>query len=39
MGYGTMQLAGPQVWGLPRDVDAAIEVLPEAVVAVAIEFR
>ena len=24
MGYGAMQLAGPQVWGPPRDVDAAI---------------
>src|SRR5712671_3577076 len=33
MGYGAMQLAGPQVWGLPRDVDAAIEVLREAVAA------
>jgi aryl-alcohol dehydrogenase-like predicted oxidoreductase len=31
MGYGTMQLAGPQVWGPPRDVDAAISVLREAV--------
>src|SRR5258708_3344308 len=31
MGYGAMQLAGPQVWGPPRDVDAAIEVLREAV--------
>src|SRR5258705_4341552 len=31
MGYGAMQLAGPEVWGLPRDVDAAIEVLREAV--------
>src|SRR5258707_10907812 len=30
-GYGAMQLAGPQVWGPPRDVDAAIEVLREAV--------
>src|SRR5580692_5056558 len=26
-----MQLAGPQVWGPPRDVDAAIAVLREAV--------
>ncbi len=33
MGYGAMQLAGPQVWGPPRDVDAAIEVLREAVAA------
>jgi pyridoxine 4-dehydrogenase len=31
MGYGTMQLAGPQVWGPPRDVDGAIAVLREAV--------
>jgi pyridoxine 4-dehydrogenase len=31
MGYGAMQLAGPQVWGPPRDVDDAIAVLREAV--------
>jgi len=31
MGYGAMQLAGAQVWGPPRDVDAAIAVLREAV--------
>jgi len=31
MGYGAMQLAGPDVWGPPRDVDAAITVLREAV--------
>ena len=31
MGYGAMQLAGPQVWGPPRDVDAAIAVLRAAV--------
>lgn len=31
MGYGAMQLAGPGVWGLPLDVDAAIAVLREAV--------
>src|SRR5262252_6652905 len=31
MGYGAMQLAGPEVWGPPRDVDAAIAVLREAV--------
>ncbi|MEO0989119.1 MAG: aldo/keto reductase family oxidoreductase [Cyanobacteria bacterium J06639_14] len=31
MGYGAMQLAGPNVWGPPRDVDAAIAVLREAV--------
>jgi aryl-alcohol dehydrogenase-like predicted oxidoreductase len=28
-----MQLAGPQVWGPPRDVDAAVAVLREAVAA------
>ena len=33
MGYGAMQLAGPQVWGPPRDVDSAIAVLREAVAA------
>jgi aryl-alcohol dehydrogenase-like predicted oxidoreductase len=33
MGYGAMQLAGPQVWGPPRDIDAAIAVLREAVEA------
>jgi aryl-alcohol dehydrogenase-like predicted oxidoreductase len=31
MGYGAMQLAGPEVWGPPRDVNAAIAVLQEAV--------
>jgi pyridoxine 4-dehydrogenase len=31
MGYGAMQLAGPQVWGPPRDVEAAVAVLREAV--------
>ena len=31
MGYGAMQLAGPEIWGPPRDVDAAITVLREAV--------
>ncbi len=31
MGYGAMQLAGPQVWGPPRDVDGAVAVLQEAV--------
>src|SRR5216684_8070004 len=30
MGYGAMQLAGPEVWGPPRDVDGAIAVLREA---------
>jgi aryl-alcohol dehydrogenase-like predicted oxidoreductase len=33
VGYGAMQLAGPQVWGPPRDVDAAVAVLREAVAA------
>ena len=31
MGYGAMQLAGPQVFGPPRDVKEAIAVLREAV--------
>jgi pyridoxine 4-dehydrogenase len=31
IGYGAMQLAGPEVWGPPRDIDAAIAVLREAV--------
>ena len=31
MGYGALQLAGPQVWGPPRDIDVAIAVLREAV--------
>ena len=31
MGYGAMQLAGPHVWGPPRDMDAAISVLRDAV--------
>src|SRR5450432_3922546 len=33
MGYGAMQLAGPGVWGPPRDVDGAMAVLREAVAA------
>src|SRR5256886_15636906 len=33
MGYGAMQLAGPQVWGPPHDVDGAIAVLREAFTA------
>jgi pyridoxine 4-dehydrogenase len=33
MGYGAMQLAGPGVWGPPRDTDAAIAVLRTAVEA------
>ena len=32
-GYGAMQLAGPGVFGPPRDVDEAIAVLQEAVAA------
>jgi pyridoxine 4-dehydrogenase len=30
MGYGAMQLAGPGVWGPPKDVNAATAVLREA---------
>jgi pyridoxine 4-dehydrogenase len=33
MGYGAMQLAGPGVWGPPRDGDAAVAVLRDAVAA------
>jgi pyridoxine 4-dehydrogenase len=33
LGYGAMQLAGPGVWGPPRDIDGAIAVLREAVAA------
>ena len=33
IGYGAMQLAGPGVWGPPRDPDRAIAVLREAVTA------
>jgi len=33
MGYGAMQLAGPGVWGPPRDSDMALAVLREAVEA------
>jgi aryl-alcohol dehydrogenase-like predicted oxidoreductase len=33
MGYGAMQLSGPGIWGPPRDPDAAIAVLREAVAA------
>ena len=33
MGYGAMQLAGPEVWGPPRDANAAIAVLREAIAA------
>ncbi len=31
VGYGAMQLAGPHVFGPPRDMDAAIAVLREAI--------
>jgi aryl-alcohol dehydrogenase-like predicted oxidoreductase len=31
MGYGTMQLAGPHIFGPPADCDAAVAVLREAV--------
>lgn len=33
MGYGAMQLAGPQVWGPPRDPGEAVAVLRAAVAA------
>lgn len=33
LGYGAMQLAGPGVWGPPRDPDAAEAVLKEAIEA------
>ncbi len=33
LGYGAMQLAGPGVWGPPKDPDAAVAVLREAVAA------
>ena len=31
LGYGAMQLAGPGVWGPPKDPDSAVAVLQEAV--------
>jgi pyridoxine 4-dehydrogenase len=31
IGYGAMQLAGPGVWGPPKDPDVAIAVLRDAV--------
>jgi len=31
LGYGAMQLAGPHVFGPPKDRDAALAVLREAV--------
>jgi len=33
LGYGAMQLAGPGVWGPPKDPDAAVAVLREAIAA------
>ena len=33
LGYGAMQLAGPGVFGPPKDRDAALAVLREAVAA------
>ena len=33
IGYGAMQLAGPGVWGPPKDPDGAVAVLHEAVAA------
>jgi pyridoxine 4-dehydrogenase len=33
LGYGAMQLAGPGVWGPPRDVEGALALLREAVAA------
>src|ERR1700740_16203 len=33
IGYGAMHLAGPGVWGPPKDPDGAVAVLREAVAA------
>jgi pyridoxine 4-dehydrogenase len=33
IGYGAMQLAGPGVWGPPKDPDVAVAVLREAIAA------
>lgn len=33
MGYGAMRLAGPGVWGPPKDRDGALAILREAVAA------
>jgi len=33
IGYGAMQLAGPGVWGPPKDRDEALAVLREGVAA------
>jgi pyridoxine 4-dehydrogenase len=33
MGYGAMQLAGPGVWGPPKDPAGAVAILREAIAA------
>src|SRR5437773_2638908 len=33
IGYGAMQLAGPGVWGAPKDPSTAVAILREAVAA------
>jgi hypothetical protein len=33
IGYGAMQFTGPGVWGPPKDLDAAVAVLREALTA------
>lgn len=33
MGYGAMQLSGPEIYGPPRDVDEAVAVLRSAIEA------
>ena len=33
LGYGAMQLAGPGVWGPPKDPEGAVAVLREVVAA------
>jgi pyridoxine 4-dehydrogenase len=33
IGYGAMQLSGPGIWGPPRDPDAAVALLREAIAA------
>jgi pyridoxine 4-dehydrogenase len=33
IGYGAMKLAGPGVWGPPKDPEAALEILREAIAA------
>src|SRR4051812_21885140 len=33
VGYGAMQLAGPGVWGPPKDPESAVSVLREAIAA------